>query len=242
MQTADVAGISGHAENLAERVARGIGGAIVRGDHAPGAALPVEADLARTLGVSRNVVREAVKTLAAKGLLRTNRRGGTVVLPVARWNLLDPQVVGWALAAETHRGVALAELAHLAAMVVPEVAVVAARHASTTQTLRLAEACEAMAATDDARVADAQVAFLTHLFDAARNRIAASLVPAFAALWRAAPTRRNDAAYRAVAEAVQRRDGTAARQAMSELVAADETGTSTPRVRVQAGRRQMPPH
>jgi DNA-binding FadR family transcriptional regulator len=179
-----------------------------------------------------------VKTLAAKGLLRTNRRGGTVVLPVARWNLLDLQVVGWALAAQTHRAVALAELAQLAAMVVPEIAALAARHATTTQTLRLAEACEAMAA-DDARAVEAQVAFLAHLFAAARNRIAASLVPAFAALWRAAPLRRNDAAYQAVADAVQRRDGAAARQAMINLLAAGEAGASAPRVRIRAGRRDI---
>jgi DNA-binding FadR family transcriptional regulator len=229
-----------HAESLAERAARVIGGAIVNGDHRPGAVLPVEADLAGSLGVSRNVVREAVKTLAAKGLLRTNRRGGTVVLPVARWNLLDLQVVGWALAAQAHRGVALAELAQLAAMVVPEIAALAARHATTAQALRLAEACEAMAAADACAI-DAQIAFLTHLFEAGRNRIAASLVPAFAALWRAAPLR-NDAAYRAVAEAVQRRDGTAARQGMVHLLAVGAVGASAPRVRVQAGRRQMSPH
>jgi DNA-binding FadR family transcriptional regulator len=229
-----------HAESLAERAARVIGGAIVNGDHRPGAVLPVEADLAGSLGVSRNVVREAVKTLAAKGLLRTNRRGGTVVLPVARWNLLDLQVVGWALAAQAHRGVALAELAQLAAMVVPEIAALAARHATTAQALRLAEACEAMAAADACAI-DAQIAFLTHLFEAGRNRIAASLVPAFAALWRAAPLR-NDAAYRAVAEAVQRRDGTAARQGMVHLLAVGAVGASAPRVRVQAGRRQMSSH
>jgi DNA-binding FadR family transcriptional regulator len=228
-------------ESLAERAARVIGSAIVNGAHRSGAALPVEAELARTLGVSRNVVREAVKTLAAKGLLRTNRRGGTIVLPVARWNLLDPQVIGWALAAQAHRAVALAELAQLAAMVVPEIATLAARHATATQTLRLAEACEAMAAADAAGAVEAQVAFLGHLFAAARNRIAASLVPAFAALWRAAPLR-NDAAYRAVAEAVQRRDGTAARDAMIELIAAGAAEASAPRVRVRAGRRQMPPH
>src|SRR5580704_4968444 len=172
-------------ESFAERAAGVIGSAIVNGDHRSGAALPVEAELARNLGVSRNVVREAVKTLAAKGLLRTNRRGGTIVLPVARWNLLDPQVVGWALAAQAHRAVAFAELAQLAAMMVPEIAALAARHATTTQMLRLAEACETMAAADAAGTVEAQVAFLARLFDAARNRIAASLVPAFAALWRA---------------------------------------------------------
>src|ERR1700719_2948155 len=117
MEAVEATGLSCQAENLDERGARVIGGAVVNGDHRPGAALSMEAELARILGVSRNVVREAVKTLAAKGLLRTNRRGGTIVLPVARWNLLDPQVVGWALAAQAHRGVALAELAQLAAMV-----------------------------------------------------------------------------------------------------------------------------
>jgi GntR family galactonate operon transcriptional repressor len=226
-------------ESLAERAARQIGGAIVAGDHPPGAALPVEADLARTLGVSRNVVREAVKTLAAKGLLRTNRRGGTVVLPVARWNLLDPQVIGWALAAEAQRAVALAELAQLAAMVLPEIAALAARNATTAQMLHLAEACETMAAADDARAIDAQVAFLGHLFHAARNRIAGSLLPAFAALRLEAPMRRDDAGHRAVAEAVRQRDGAAARQAMINLLAADATA---PRVRVRAGRREVPPH
>jgi DNA-binding FadR family transcriptional regulator len=233
---------SGPPESLADRAARQIGGAIVGGDHAHGAALPIEADLARTLGVSRNVVREAVKTLAAKGLLRTNRRGGTVVLPVGRWNLLDPQVIGWALAAQAQRGVALAELAQLAAMVLPEIAALAARHATTAQMLRLAEACETMAAADDAHVIDAQVAFLGHLFHAARNRIAGSLLPAFAALWWEAPMRRNDAAYRAVADAVQQRDGAAARQAMINLLAAGAADASAPRVRVRAGRREVPPH
>jgi GntR family galactonate operon transcriptional repressor len=238
MEKSGGARASGRAESLAERAARQIGGAIVGGDHAPGAALPVEADLARTLGVSRNVVREAVKTLAAKGLLRTNRRGGTVVLPVGRWNLLDPQVIGWALAAEPQRGVALAELAQLAAMMLPDIAALAARNATTAQMLRLAEACETMAA-DDTRVIDAQVVFLGHLFQAARNRIAGSLLPALAALWREAPMRRDDAGYRAVADAVRQRDPAAARQAMIDRLAAV---ASAPRVRVRAGRREMPPH
>jgi DNA-binding FadR family transcriptional regulator len=241
MKTQMTAKASARPESLAERAAQEIGSAIVGGDHAAGATLPVEADLARSLGVSRNVVREAVKTLAAKGLLRTNRRGGTVVLPVARWNLLDPQVIGWVLATEAQRGVALAELAQLATMVLPEIAALAARHATTAQMLRLAEVCETMAA-DDAGVIDAQVGFLGHLFQAARNRIASSLLPAFAALWREAPKRRDDAGYRAVADAVQQRDGAAARQAMIDLLAAGATDASAPRVRVRAGRREMPPH
>ena len=80
-------------ESLTERVARQIGTAIVRGDHPPDTALPVEPAIAATLGVSRNLVREAVKTLVGKGLLRTGRRAGTIVQPPSAWNLLDPDVL-----------------------------------------------------------------------------------------------------------------------------------------------------
>jgi DNA-binding FadR family transcriptional regulator len=238
METTEIAIASHEPKSLAERAAQAIGGAIVRGDHRPGATLPVEAELARTLEVSRNVVREAVKMLAAKGLLHTNRRGGTRVRPVGQWNLLDPQVIGWALSAQ--RGIALAELAQLAAMVLPEIAALAARHATTIQMLRLVESCEAMAA-DEARAIAAQAAFLAHLFAAARNRIAASLVPAFATLWREASARRGDAGYRAVAEAVRQRDPAAARDAAVRLLGgADIAGeTSALRVRIRAGRRDV---
>ena len=47
------------------------------------------------LGVSRTVIREAIKTLVAKGMLEVGPKVGTRVLPVRRWNLFDPQVVGW---------------------------------------------------------------------------------------------------------------------------------------------------
>lgn len=236
--------ISDRHESRAERATRVIGTAIVRGDHAPGATLPVEAALVRALKVSRNSVREAVTALAAKGLLRTNRRGGTVVLPMQQWNLLDPLVLAWALAGDAQHAIVLAELAQLAGMILPEIAALAARHASTTQTLRLLEACEAMERTDDpVQARDARIAFLEHLFAAARNRIAGSLVQPLAALWRAgAATHPSDAAYRAVAEAVRQRDPAAARDVTVQMLGgAGMLGeTNAPRVRVRAGRREMP--
>jgi DNA-binding FadR family transcriptional regulator len=231
-------------ESRTERAARVIGTAIVRGDHAPGATLPIEAALARALRVSRNSVREAVKALAAKGLLRTNRRGGTVVLPMSQWNLLDPQVLAWALAGDAQHAIVLAELAQLAGMILPQIAALAARDATTAQMLRLLETCEAMErANDPAHARDAQIAFLEHLFAAARNRIAGSLVQPLAALWRAgAAMHRSDAAYRAIAEAVRQRDPDAARDATVQMLGgAGMLGeTSAPRVRVRAGRREMP--
>jgi DNA-binding FadR family transcriptional regulator len=47
------------------------------------------------LGVSRTVVREAVKSLAAKGMLVTGPKVGTRVLPSDQWNWFDPDVVAW---------------------------------------------------------------------------------------------------------------------------------------------------
>ena len=58
-----------------------LGEAIVSGRHAVGSALPPEPMLCESLGVSRTVVREAVKSLVAKGLLVTGPKLGTRVLP-----------------------------------------------------------------------------------------------------------------------------------------------------------------
>ena len=68
---------------------------IATGQVKPGETIKVEADLGEQLGVSRTVIREAIKTLVAKGLLEVGPKVGTRVLPVRRWNLFDPQVVGW---------------------------------------------------------------------------------------------------------------------------------------------------
>ncbi len=72
-----------------------IGGAIVAGRYAVGATLPAEPLLCDELGVSRTVVREAVKSLAAKGLLVAGPKVGTRVLPAENWNWFDPDVVAW---------------------------------------------------------------------------------------------------------------------------------------------------
>lgn len=72
-----------------------LGEAIVSGVHAPGSTLPPEPQLCESLGVSRTVVREAVKSLVAKGLVVTGPKLGTRVLPPEQWNWFDPDVVLW---------------------------------------------------------------------------------------------------------------------------------------------------
>src|ERR671931_343485 len=64
------AGLSGGAEEL-----------ILRGDLSHGERLPTEAELGHVLGVSRSVVRDAVRMLVARGLLEVRQGHGTVVAP-----------------------------------------------------------------------------------------------------------------------------------------------------------------
>jgi DNA-binding FadR family transcriptional regulator len=70
-----------------------LGEAIVSGRYAVGASLPPEPLLCTELGVSRTVVREAVKSLIAKGLVSTGPKVGTRVLASDAWNWFDPDVI-----------------------------------------------------------------------------------------------------------------------------------------------------
>ena len=68
---------------------------VLGGERAPGDALPNEDDLASRFGVSRSSVREAVKTLSAKGLIESRQRVGARVRARADWHMLDPDLLAW---------------------------------------------------------------------------------------------------------------------------------------------------
>lgn len=72
-----------------------LGEAIVSGRYPVGDSLPAEPLLCEELGVSRSVLREAVKSLVAKGLLATGPKVGTRVLSEDQWNWFDPDVIAW---------------------------------------------------------------------------------------------------------------------------------------------------
>ena len=79
----------------ADQVARAIGGDILSGVFPPGAKLPSEAEMLARFGVSRTVLREAFKTLTAKGLIVARTRVGTTVLDSAHWNFFDADILAW---------------------------------------------------------------------------------------------------------------------------------------------------
>lgn len=78
-----------------DQVARALGVEIVSGIHSPGTKLPHESEILLRFGISRTVLREALKTLTAKGLIASKSRVGTKVLDATHWNLFDADVLAW---------------------------------------------------------------------------------------------------------------------------------------------------
>lgn len=85
------------ARNFHSYVINEVGRAIVAGEMPVGASLPGDAEMMDRFGVSRTVLREALKTLEAKGLVEARAKVGTRVLPQSRWNLFDRQILAWKL-------------------------------------------------------------------------------------------------------------------------------------------------
>jgi len=77
------------------RVVEQLGRDIVSGRFDTGALLPGDAELAQRFHVSRTVLREALKTLDAKGLISPRVRVGTSIRARAEWNHFDPEVLLW---------------------------------------------------------------------------------------------------------------------------------------------------
>jgi GntR family transcriptional regulator, galactonate operon transcriptional repressor len=222
------------AASVVDRLVSALGRDIAGGVWKPGETLPTEPEIAHRLGAGRNAVREAVKILAAKGFVRTERRAGTIVRPEFCWNLLDPEVLNWILSASANRDHLLDELSELRFIVEPSAAALAATHASSLETLRISEAYDQMEKVRDEiqKAIDADVAFHKLLFEASHNRLLIALVPAFSLLARTnfgisirtgKPASRNLKEHRHIVEAVSRRDPEAARRASRKLIAKNAT-------------------
>jgi DNA-binding FadR family transcriptional regulator len=169
--------IVGHFPTTHERVVDELGRRIVGGVWEPGHPLPVEDLLATEIGVSRGVLREAVKALVAKGMLRVRPRTGTRVLPPGHWNHLDRDVLRWKQAGDATA--LLRDTSELRRIVEPEAARLAAGRACPDDVRALYDALAAMeaAAVEPGRsgYVEADIAFHRALLDAGGNRLLGSL-------------------------------------------------------------------
>ena len=104
-----------------------LGEAILTGHYPVGSSLPPEPMLCEELGVSRTVVREAIKTLAAKGLVSVRPRHGTHVRPRGDWSLLDRDVLSWLVGKGDPDRELLLEIQEVRSIIEPAAAALAAR-------------------------------------------------------------------------------------------------------------------
>ena len=117
-------------------VVEALGQAIVAGEIGEGEVLPGDQELMARFGVSRTVLREAMKTLAAKKLVAAKARVGTSVRRREDWNFTDGDVIGWRL----RSGADPEFLEHLTEMrlaLEPTTAALAARRATAEEILNI---------------------------------------------------------------------------------------------------------
>lgn len=143
--------------SLHGRVLAALGPAIASGEIPEGAVVRIE-ELEARYGVSRTVVREAVRVLEAMRLVVSRRRVGVTVQPRSAWDVFDPLVIRWRLAG-ADRAAQLRSLGTLRAAVEPAAAALAAAHASPEQARLLSGLAADLTVT--ARTGDL-VAFLRH--------------------------------------------------------------------------------
>lgn len=156
-----------------------LGRRIANGDYQPGKTMPVEPDLALSLRVSRTTVRDAVKVLAGKGMLKTARRYGTKVRPVAEWNLLDTDVIAWHSPSHPRMTALFAETTELRSIVEPAAAALAAERASPEQVALITAAAETLhdPASTFAERLEADCRFHMAVLNATANMAICQLAP-----------------------------------------------------------------
>jgi GntR family transcriptional regulator, galactonate operon transcriptional repressor len=151
---------------------------IVSERFAAGGTLPVEARLCEELGVSRTTLREAIKTLAAKGMVEVSPKLGSRVLDESAWQIFDPQVLRWRLQFNSAHRVA-EDLVELRMMLEPAAAALAAERADWTQRREIRDAYQRMERSVGKRQAfqHADIRFHKLILLACRNLFLVRLAP-----------------------------------------------------------------
>lgn len=211
------------------RVVREIGRNIVAGRYREKSTLPGDAELEAQFGVSRTVLREAVKTLSGKGLVHSKARVGTRVRDRADWNLFDPDVLVWHAECGFDASFLLS-LGEMRLALEPEAAALAARRHTADQLQILHDQLGRMeTARASGEFVDADLAFHLAVAAMADNPFMRSIstlieVALVAALTRSSPMQEPEgvspsvAAHRRIAEAIAASDAESARAAMRAVI------------------------
>lgn len=210
--------------SLNAMLAQRIGADILRGLYPCGTALPTELETAHRWKISRSAYREAIRILSAKGMVETRTKAGTLVTTRSRWNVLDPEVLGWMRETEPS-GPFIQALFELRSVTEPAVAVFAAQRRTDAHLRTLAQALDDMA--EASLAPEAVLTFHQTLLAAAGNEALQALTSSIGAAvtWSARYRQGVDAEARnpvpghwAVFDAVRRQDVADARRFMDRLV------------------------
>jgi GntR family galactonate operon transcriptional repressor len=144
-------------ESLHDKVVRHLALKIVAGDLTT---LPNEADLGKELSVSRSILRESIKVLAAKGLVHVGPTG-TKVRPRREWNLFDPRLLEWI--SENGKDKHFFEnLCELRLAFEPKAAELAAQRATADDIVEIRDAWQEMRSSSKDRLAYSQADLRFH--------------------------------------------------------------------------------
>lgn len=223
-----------------------LGAAVVGGRYPAGSSLPPEPVLGEELGVSRTVVREAVKSLVAKGLITTGPKVGTRVLPAEQWNWFDPDVIVWQSQAGLTREF-LRDLQELRRVVEPAAVRMAAERATADDIAAIEAAFAGMkkAVEQGGDYVAHDLRFHQGLLRACHNRMIVQMSKALSALLRTSfeiSTTRKDGPrnslplHRAVLDAVIAHEPEKAERAILVLIDGAREDIET----VLASRRRLP--
>ena len=152
-----------------------LGNQIVSGKIAPGSVITSDV-LEAQFGVSRTVVREALKVLHDKGLTRARTKTGTIVLERHEWNLLDPDVISWLQASGLGREL-VRDLEEVRASYEPWVARIAAKRRGSKDISALSGSLKKMTdafyqeGPQSDAIGEADAAFHQALLDATQNEL-----------------------------------------------------------------------
>ncbi|MEO5640690.1 MAG: FadR/GntR family transcriptional regulator [Sphingomicrobium sp.] len=209
-------------------MARILGVNIATGHRMPGEYLPTEVELATEFGVSRSVIREALRTLSAKGLIESRPKAGTRVRNRGAWHLLDPDLLGWMFEGAPQIAF-VRSLFELRLIIEPAAAELAATKRTAAQTVAMGEALDAMTlnglATAEGQAADQE--FHRLLLEATDNELLVTLAGGITAAVRWTTifkyrTNRHPrdpiTQHRILWEAIVRSDPAAAREAAVTLI------------------------
>ena len=130
-------------ERLHGSIARQLGVAIVSGRIKSGETLDNEIDSSERMAVSRTAYREAVRILAAKGLVASRPKLGTRVCPRSAWHLLDPEVLAWFFESRPSQDFVVG-LFELRSIIEPAAAALAAERRRADDLARMRDALQRM--------------------------------------------------------------------------------------------------